>query len=175
MIILFARKFRLVTAAVLVLTILAVAGYGVKTVVTKPVQAKDPGFKIYVRGLGTVQGAWAGPVGIAVTGVETRPDGDPGKELKVITLLVSNRDKKKVRFDPDIGLADLRGNKYSLQGADQPEVLIAPGATSQGTVIIDIPRGIKDEDWRLVISGGPLPGPVSLPLRVVTVKPVEPE
>lgn len=175
MLIMFVDRRRLIKAAVLFLTILAITGYGMLKVVTKTVQAENPVFKIYVNGLGTVQGAWAGPVGIAVTGVETRPDNSPDKELKFITLLVSNREKKAVRFDPDIGLADRRGNKYSLQGANQPEVQIAPGSTSQGTVIIDVPRGKKDEDWRLIISGGPLPGPVNLPLQVVLVKTARPE
>jgi hypothetical protein len=125
--------------------------------------------------VGTVQGAWAGRLGIAVIGVETKSDTNPEKELKVITLLVANQSKEKIRFDPDIALVDHKGNTYALHGAAQPMVEIAPGDLSQGVVIVDVPRGIKDEDWRLTISGGPLPGPVNLPLQVVIVKPTKPE
>jgi len=136
----------------------------------RQVEEGNLGFKIYVHELGTVKGAWAGRLGIAVIGVETRPDTDPAKELKVITLLVVNRNKEKIRFDPDVALVDDKGNSYALHGAGQPLVEIAPGEVSQGVVIIDVPKGVKDEYWRFNISGGPLPGPVSLPLKVVAVK-----
>lgn len=166
---------RLIAVIVPALLLLAAAGYGMKELVTKPVQNEDFDFKIYVYGQGTVQGAWAGPLGIAVTGVETRPDNDREKELKVISVLVKNQSSKQVRFDPDISLKDLGGNTYVLHGASQPAVEIAPGEVSQGTVIIDVPRGIKDEDWRLIVSGGPLPELVSLPLRVLKVQSAKPE
>lgn len=172
--ILLVNRRRLISVIVPVLLLVTVAGYRMEKVMTKPVQ-DDSGFRVYVHGQGTVQGVWAGHLGIAVIGVETRPDTDRGKELKVISLLVSNQNKEKVRFDPDIGLKDPRGEIYLLHGAGQPVVEIAPGAVSQGTVIIDVPRGIKDGDWRLTITGGPLPEPVDLPLKVITVQANKPE
>lgn len=175
MVLLINRRRLLFMITALVLTLLAATGYSLGKSLDKPVQDENPGYRVYVHGVGTVQGAWGGRLGIAVIGVETKPDTNPEKELKVITLLVANQSREKIRFDPDIALVDHKGNTYALHGAAQPMVEIAPGTLSKGVVIIDVPRGIKDESWRLTVTGGPLPGPVTLPLQVVTVKIKKPE
>ena len=175
MVFLINRRWLLFLATTLGLSLLAAAGYSLGKNFDKPVQDEKSGYRVYVSGVGTVQGAWAGRLGIAVIGSETKADTNPEKELKVITLLVANQSKEKIRFAPDIALIDHQGNTYALHGTAQPTVEIAPGALSQGMVIIDVPRGVKDEDWRVTISGGPLPGPVTLPLQVVTMKVKKPE
>ena len=163
------RSVKLIITALVLLALPAIA-YGLKGGLPVTTNDDSLGFKIYVQGLGTVRGAWTGSMGIALIGVETRPDTDPAKELKVMTLLVANQSKKIIRFEPDIALVDKQGKAYDLQGASQPQVEIAPGTLSQGVVIIDVPKGNRDENWTLKLSGGPITGAVSLPLRVVTVK-----
>ncbi len=124
-------------------------------------------YRVFVAGMGTVAGKWCGQAGIAVIGVETKPAGDKEMDLKFIDLLVANNGTTPLDFDPDISVHVKDGRKYGLQGSAQPRVTINPGALSQGTVVISLPRGIADPDCTLEIRGGHLKEGVRLPLRVI--------
>lgn len=123
-------------------------------------------YRVYVAGLGTVEGKWSGETGIAVIGLETRPAPRQGEELKVIDLLIANKSSAKRMFNSDITLVSPDGARYGLRARGQPEVIINPGAISQGTVIINVPRGLPEDGWLLEIKGGNLQETVLLPLRV---------
>ena len=126
-------------------------------------------YRVFVAGTGTVEGKWSGETGVAIIGIETRPAREQENELKVIDLLVANNSSEKKVFNSDIALINQRTGRFGLQGLDQPEVVINPGALSQGTVIISVPIGIPDSDWTLEIKGGNLEQGILLPLRVVKV------
>lgn len=129
--------------------------------------AGDFDYRVFVAGIGTIEGKWSGETGIAVVGLETRPDTEQGRELKVVDLLIANSGSAKTEFRSDVFLINRKGEKYGLKAEGQPKVVINPGALSQGTVVISVPKGIPDNDWLLQISGGNLPENVLLPLRVI--------
>jgi len=126
-------------------------------------------YRVFVAGIGTVDGKWCGDTGIAIIGLETRPSPEKGKELKVIDLLIANNSSIEKKFDSDIYLLNPAGNRYGIKAKGQPEVIIGPGALSQGTVIISVPRGIPDNKWFMEVKGGGLGGEVILPLKVMKV------
>lgn len=151
----------LLTVLVLLVGILAI-----KTFRFTPVSAEDFNYRVFVAGLGTVDGKWAGSTGIALIGLETRPASEQDRELKVVDLLITNNSSTSLVFDSDISLVDSHGNRFGLKAQDQPEVVIKPGAMSQGTVIIDVPKGVPDNEWLLEIKGGSLLEGMILPLRI---------
>lgn len=126
-------------------------------------------YRVFVAGLGIIEGKWSGDTGIAVIGIETEKAVEPGQELKVIDLLVANKSSEKMQFNSDISLIDRSGRHFKLQAKGQPEVWLNPGALSQGTVIISVPKGLPDRDWTLEVKGGNLKEPVILPLRIIKV------
>ncbi len=129
----------------------------------------DFNYRVFVAGVGTVEGKWCGSTGIAVIGLETRPGPTEEQELKLIDLLVANNSSAELLFNPDLTLVNRRGGRYGLKAKGQPEVLVKPGAMSQGTVIISVPKGFPDREWVLEIRGGNLKEGVVLPLRVAKV------
>ncbi|MCL4439478.1 MAG: hypothetical protein M1609_02465 [Firmicutes bacterium] len=159
---------RLFIAAALVLFIILV-GLAAGHHRFSGVAAGDFNYRVFVAGVGTVEGKWSGDTGIAVIGLEARPAPEQGNELKVIDLLIANSGSVKVVFRSDITLINRQGRRYSLKAKGQPEVAINPGALSQGTVIISVPSGIPDNDWLLEIRGGNLKDDVVLPFRVIKV------
>ncbi|MBU7008624.1 hypothetical protein [Phosphitispora fastidiosa] len=163
------RKIRLlILAAALILT---AAGFAVLQSHDIGTGAEEMDYRVFVAGMGTVAGKWCGQAGIAVIGVETRPAAEEDMELKFIDLLVANSGKTQLDFAPDIGIAVKDGRKYELHGPSQPQVVIKPGALSQGTVVISIPEGIPETDCSLEIRGGNLKSEkIMLPLRVITVE-----
>jgi len=87
----------------------------------------------------------------------------------VIDLLVANNSSEKIRFNSDIGLVDKTGRRFELNAEGQPEVIINPGTLSQGTVIINVPKGVPDSEWILEVKGGNLKESILLPLRILKV------
>ena len=134
------------------------------------VAADDFNYRVFVAGIGTVEGKWSGDTGIALIGLETRPAMSEEEELKVIDLLIANSRSDSMAFDSDIALVNKKGERFTINAKNQPEVVIAPGALSQGAIIINVPKGVPDSDWLLHIKGGHLKGEVILPLYVVKVK-----
>ncbi len=134
------------------------------------VLVNEPNYRVFVAGLGTVEGRWSGQIGIAIIGLETRSAAAAEEEQKVLDLLVANQGSAPVQFDADITLIDPQGRRYGLKAREQPAVQINPGTLSQGTVIINVPKGNPDENWTVEIKGGNLKDGVILPLRVVKVK-----
>lgn len=126
-------------------------------------------YKVFVSGVGTVEGVWAEKLGIALIGLQTKPAPEPDRELKYIDVLVANAGDEPIVFNPDFTLTDKKGSQYVLTSDGQPQAEIKPGTMSQGTVIIDVPKGIKDEDLTLEIKGGCLPQGVVMPLKVSKV------
>ncbi len=158
------RKSMLGLWGLLILTAISVAiGYARFA----PVSADNLDYRVFVAGLGTVNGKWCGNTGIAVIGLETRPASEEGKELKVIDLLIANNSSVNLIFNPDIVLLNRHGQHYGLEAEGQPAVVIKAGTMSQGTVVISVPQGIPDIEWLLKIKGGNLTEGVILPLRVV--------
>jgi hypothetical protein len=131
-------------------------------------------YRVFVAGIGTIEGKWSGETGIAVVGLETRPAAKAEQELKVIDLLVANNSSEKMQFKSDIGLIDKTGRRFELKAKGQPEVSVNPGALSQGTVIISVPKGVPDQEWILEVKGGNLKEPVLLPLKIIKVIDSEP-
>lgn len=129
-------------------------------------QAVSGKYRVFVSGTGTVEGAWSGSIGIAVIGVATKAAPEPDKELKVIDVLITNAGNDSINFNPDFILVNKQGEEYILTPDGQPEVIIKPGTMSQGTVIIDVPRGTTDEDLTFEVKGGCFPTGIKLPLKV---------
>lgn len=130
----------------------------------------ESNYRIFVAGIGTVEGKWHGEIGIAVVGLETRPAPIVNEELKVIDLLITNGRSEPLHFNPDITLINPKGDRYGLKASGQPQVIIKPGAMSQGTVIINVPKGTPDKFWMMEIKGGPLKDGVILPLNIQKLK-----
>lgn len=166
--ILIVRTKTLIAAGILLCTAIVIAGIYSENF--KSVSVNESNYRVFVAGLGTVEGRWCGETGIAVIGLETRPAPVQSEELKVIDLLVANGGSVPVQFDADVTLTDPQGKRYSLRAKDQPKVQINPGALSQGTIIINVPKGTPDKDWMVEIKGGHLKDGVVLPLRVVKIK-----
>lgn len=134
-----------------------------------PVAGINSVYRVFVVGVGTVEGKWCGNTGVAVIKLQTQPARKEGKDLKIVDLLIANRGSESMKFYPDIALVNRRGEQYGLKGNRQPEVVIGPGELSSGTVIIDVPRGIPDDEWHIKISRGNIEGEIILPLRVQVV------
>lgn len=130
----------------------------------------DSNYRIFLAGIGTVEGKWQEEIGIALIGLETRPAPIQNEELKVIDLLVTNGRSEQLHFNPDITLINPKGEHYGLKAKGQQQVMIKPGTMSQGTVIINVPRGTPDSFWVMEIKGGPLKNGVILPLKVQKIK-----
>lgn len=130
----------------------------------------DANYKVFVAGTGTVEGQWCGETGIAIIGLETRPAPQESNELKVVDLLITNGGSTDTKFNSDVTLINQSGARFGLKAAEQPEVLIRAGATSQGTVILSVPRGIPESEWLLEIKGGNLQDGVFLPLKINKVR-----
>lgn len=161
------RKRNVISAALMVLVLLGllVVCFGF---FARPASG-DLNYRVFVSGIGTIEGKWSGETGIAVIGLETRQAAEAEQELKVIDLLVANKSSEKILFNSDIGLLDMTGRRFELKAKGQPEVSIDPGALSQGTVIISVPKGVPDQEWIIEVKGGNLSETVFLPLRIVKV------
>lgn len=160
--------FRKATVWLLTATfILSIVGVIVAENKLREASTANYDYRVFVSGLGTVEGKWCGNIGVAIIGLETRPTPEEGKELKVIDLLVVNSSSQKITFNPDINLINSRGQKYGLSAKEQPEVVIQPGTMSQGTLMIDVPKGVPDEEWLMEVKGGNLKKGVTLPLRII--------
>ncbi|MDT3700891.1 MAG: hypothetical protein RO469_15890 [Thermincola sp.] len=166
--ILFVRKRMIFLAGLAVLHVLGMAAVSFGFM-SKPASG-TLNYRVFVAGIGTIEGKWSGETGIAVMRIETKPDVETDQELKVIDLLVANRSSEDIRFKSDIGLIDKLGRRFELQAEGQPEVSIEPGTLSQGTVMISVPKGVSDQEWLLEVKGGNLKDTVLLPLKVVKVK-----
>lgn len=132
-------------------------------------------YRVFVAGVGTIEGKWSGETGIVIVGLETRPAAEAEKELKVIDLLVANNGSEQMLFNSDIAMIDKTGRRFGLTAEGQPEVSINPGSLSHGTVIISVPKGVPDSEWILEVKGGNLPESVLLPLRILKVTELNPE
>lgn len=150
----------------LLIVLVFVGGLAVKTLEFTAVSTDNYNYRVFIAGLGTVDGKWCGSTGIALIGLEMRPAPEQDRELKVVDLLITNNSSTSLVFDSDISLVDSHGNRFGLEAQDQPEVVIKPGAMSQGTVIIDVPKGVPDNEWLLEIKGGSLLEGMILPLRI---------
>lgn len=159
-----ARKRNVVLAALIGIVFLGMIAVNFMFF-SRPVSG-DLKYRVFVAGIGTVEGKWSGETGIAVIGLETRPAAKAEQELKVIDLLVVNNSSEKMLFKSDIGLIDKKGRRFELKAKGQPEVSINPGALSQGTVIIGVPKDVPNQDWLLEVKGGNLQDPVLLPLKI---------
>lgn len=126
----------------------------------------ESNYRVFVAGIGTIEGKWQGEIGIALVGLETRPAPIENEELKVIDLLITNGRSDQLHFNSDITLINPKGERYGLKAKGQQQVMIKPGATSQGTVIINVPKGTPDRFWMMEIKGGPFKDGVILPLKV---------
>ena len=157
---------RAIWAAVLLLTVTMAAAV-ISSTIQVPVSADNFKYRVYVTGVGPVEGRWGGRTGIAVIGVKTLPALSESNELKTVDLLIANSSSSDLIFDPDITLINHLGQRFGLKGKGQPEVLIKPGSLSHGTVQIEVPKGISDDKWALEIKGGHLSKGVCLPLKVV--------
>lgn len=173
MMIFIARKRNVVLAALIVVVVLGMIAVNFRFF-SLPA-AGDSKYRVFVAGIGTIEGKWSGETGIAVIGLETRPGAKADQELKVIDLLVANNSSEKMLFKSDIGLIDKKGRRFELKAKGQPEVSINPGALSQGTVIIGVPKGLPDQDWVLEVKGGNLQDTVLLPLKIIKVTDLNPE
>jgi hypothetical protein len=136
---------------------------------TVPVVKDGMDYRVFVAGLGTVQGKWCGQTGIAIMGLETRPASEKGNELKVIDLLIANSGEKDMIFNSEVSLVDSAKGRYGINGNTQPEVVVRAGMLSQGIIIISVPKGIPDSKWTLESKGGNLKDTVILPLKVQKV------
>lgn len=167
MMIFIARKRNVVLAVLIVLILLGTIAVNY-SFFSLPASG-DSKYRVFVAGIGTIEGKWSGETGIAVIGLETRPAAKDDQELKVIDLLVANNSSEKMLFQSDIGLVDKKGRRYELKAKGQTEVSINPGALSQGTVIIGVPKGVPDQDWVLEVKGGNLQDTILLPLKIIKV------
>lgn len=134
------------------------------------VLARDFDFRIFVAGVGTVEGKWCQTTGLAIIGLETRPSPVDGQDLKIIDLLVANNGSAPLLFDADINLVTKQGKRFGLTAAGQPQVVVNPGEISQGTVMINVPEGMPDDQWVLEIKGGSLHEGVTLPIVEPKIK-----
>ena len=124
-------------------------------------------YRVFVAGVGTVDGKWCGQTGIAIIGLKTGPAAEKDMELKAIDLLVANQSENPLVFDPDIAIITEDGFRYGLKAINQQQVVIKPDTLSQGTVLISVPKGTKNEGCLLEIKGGNLKDGLILPLRVI--------
>jgi len=161
-----ARKRNMVLAALIVLVVLGLPA--VNFLFFSRAASGNLNYRVFVAGIGTIEGKWSGETGVAIAGIETRPAAAQ-QESKVIDLLVANNSSEKIRFNSDIGLVDKTGRRFELNAEGQPEVIINPGTLSQGTVIINVPKGVPDSEWILEVKGGNLKESILLPLRILKV------
>jgi len=161
------KRQTVIFTALIIIVVLAAMVWGIS--MFKDAFASGFNYRVFVAGIGTVEGKWCGDTGIAVIGVETRPAPEKGYELKLIDLLVANSSSGNLVFNPDISLVNNEGKKYGLKAHGQPEVIVKAGNLSQGTIIISVPEGIPDKEWQIEIKGGNLKEGIMLPLRVMKV------
>lgn len=158
------------TLIIMGLLIMIIAILGVCLIRPTGASVNKANYRIFVAGIGTVEGKWQGEIGVAVIGLETRPAAVEKEELKVIDILITNGRSEELHFNPDIALINPKGERFGLQAEGQQQVMIKPGAMSQGTVIINVPRGTPEMSWMMEIKGGPFKDGVIMPLRVQKVK-----